>query len=673
MTEGAFFQDLALLMVVAGSASFIFTRFKWPKVIGYILVGILLSRNTWGGSFLVDEQSVQTIAQLGVVFLMFTMGLGTSLTEMRTVGRVTLTTALLDTIMMIWIGFTIGRSIFGWGTVPSLFLGAAICDSATTLLAKIIDEMGWRRRPFVRYVLGTSLFEDVICVGVIALVTGFVHDENMGFAVVARSLGSLAVFFVATLVFGLVIVPRFLNSVAKRGDDETLLLTLLGCCFLVTYIAYRLEFSLALGAFLVGVLGAGADVRQRLAHLVEPLRSMFAAVFFVSVGLLVNPLECWHHLPAILFLSLVVIGGKLVNCSIGAIACGLEIKPAIQTGFSLAQIGEFAYMIALLYVSLTGDLTKPMYQIVVGVSLLTTLVNPWMIRVSDRVGDWAERACPMRLHKALEGYRGFLDRYNASNKSCRRAKVRALIAELVVIAVLELALAIVVTMLNRHDWSSLSPFFDAHKRFFFCIAMNAIFLAILPGVFRIAHSLSSSFVRTVVGAGEARWQLAFLNVGRVAVMFLVLALSFVEVVLININVAPEETWARIAITVLLVVAGVFGWSFFVRAGRRAASNFDYALRTDERLAAVTKEVTFAVPETSVARLDIPALSPAVGGSVGSLNVRAKTGAVVVEVVRGSSVLRHIGPDLEFHAGDQLVVIGDGRQVAALKDLLGITS
>ena len=157
MVEGAFIQDLALLMAVAGSASFLFGRLKWPKVVGYILAGILLSRHTWGGAFLVDERSVQTIAQLGIVFLMFTMGLGTSVNEMRSLGRVTMPIALLDMVIMMWLGFTIGRSVFGWGTVPSLFLGAAVCDSATTLLAKIIDEMGWGKRPFVRYVLGTSL------------------------------------------------------------------------------------------------------------------------------------------------------------------------------------------------------------------------------------------------------------------------------------------------------------------------------------------------------------------------------------------------------------------------------------------------------------------------------------------------------------------------------------
>ncbi len=673
MVEGAFFQDLALLMAVAGSASFLFSRLKWPKVIGYILAGVLLSRHTWGGAFLVDERSVQTIAQLGIVFLMFSMGLGTSVNEMRSLGRVAMPTALLDTVIMIWLGFTIGRRLFGWGTVPSLFLGAAICDSATTLLAKIIDEMGWGRRPFVRYVLGTSLCEDVLCVGVIALVTGFAHDESMGVAAVAGSLGYLAVFFVATLVFGLVLVPKLLNSAAKRGGDETLLLTLLGCCFFITYVAYKLNFSLALGAFLVGVLGAGADVRQRLARLVEPLRSMFAAVFFVSIGLLVNPAECWRNLPAILFLSLVVMGGKLVNCTVGALAGGLELKPAVQTGFALAQIGEFAYMVALLYISLTGDFTKPMYQIVVGVSFLTTVANPWMIRASDRAGDWAERVCPVRVMKSLEAYRGFLARYRTSEATVRRAAVRAQIAELAVAGVLGFAVALVFSALNGRDWSNLSPFFDAHKRLFFCLAANAILFAILPGVFGIARSLASSFVRTVVGTGEARWQLAILNVARFAIMSGVLALAFLEIVMINVSLAPEETWAKVSLAVVLVLAGAFGWRFFVKAGRRAAKNFGDALKTDERLAAVAKEVTFAVPETSVARLEVPPLSPAVGSTVGQLNVRAKTGAVVIEVWRGNRRTRNIGPDFEFRAGDLLVALGDGHQVAALKDLLGITA
>ena len=332
-------------------------------------------------------------------------------------------------------------------------------------------------------------------------------------------------------------------------------------------------------------------------------------------------------------------------------------------------------MVALLYVSVTGDSEKPIYQVVVGASLLSTLANPWMIRASDRVGDWAERCCPERVARVLEGYRGFLARYrsHSSDSAARRAFIRSQLLTLVAMGVLGFAVAIVFSMLNARDWSNLSPFFDAHKRIFFSIAMNAVLFAIVPGVFKIARSLADSITRTMVGAGEARWQLAIQNVTRFAVMSAVLALAFLEIMMININLAPEETWARAVIAVVLLVVGVFGWRFFVRAGHRAAKNFGDALKADERLAAVAKEVTFAIPESSVANLVLPMLSSAVGATVGSLNVRAKTGAVVIEVERDGRRIRNIGPEFEFRAGDALVALGDGHQVAALKDLLGITA
>ena len=194
MKEGVFFQDLAVLMAVVGIVSIIFTKLRWPKVIGYILAGILMSSNTWGGGFLVDETSISTIGQLGIVFLMFALGLEFSANEMKKVRHVTVPTAAFDVAMMIWLGYTAGRDLFGWGSVASLFLGAAICDSATTLLAKTIDEMKWGDRPFVRYIFGTTIFEDILCVGVIALVTGVAQGRGMTLMAAGKSLGGLAVF-----------------------------------------------------------------------------------------------------------------------------------------------------------------------------------------------------------------------------------------------------------------------------------------------------------------------------------------------------------------------------------------------------------------------------------------------------------------------------------------------
>ena len=670
MTEGAFMQDLAMLMAVAGAVSLLFTKLKWPKVIGYILAGVLLSRHSWGGSFISDESSVQTIGQLGIVFLMFTMGLGLSLTKLKKVGNVVLPTAFLDTVVMIGLGFTLARTVLGWGVVPSLFLGAAICDSATTLLAKVIDEMRWSSRPFVKYVLGTSVCEDIICVGVIALITGVANGEGMNIGSIAKSLGGLGIFFIAVFFFGLVLIPRVLTSIARRGDDESLLLPLLGCCFFVTYAAYRLDYSLALGAFLVGVIGASSEVRGRLGTLVEPLRNMFASVFFVSIGLLVNPAACWENLPEILLLTVLVVFGKFFNCTLGALLTGVELKTAVQMGFSLAQIGEFAYMVALLYVTATGDLDKPMYQVVVGVSLLTTIMNPMMIRFSDKAGDFIEQKTPIRIKNILSAYRGFLSRYRRSASGAKRTLVRKQFVEIILLGVLCFAVALGFGFLSNIDWSARSQFFEAHKKLFFALPLNFILIMFFALAFKVGKSMSNSVAEILVGAGEARWQLSVKTIIRHFVLTLVVASAFVEFAIINANFTPGELWAKWAMFGIFVAVALFGWRFFVKAGHRVASNFTAALEVDERLAKLSRELTFTVPEDVIAKVTVPADSPVIGVSVGDLNIRAETGATVVTVIRGDIKIRNVGPKLSFLGGDILVAMGDETEIAKLKALLG---
>ena len=669
MSEGTFLQDLAMIMAVAGSVSLLFARFKWPKVVGYILAGVLLSRHTWGGSFLVDESSVQTAGQLGIVFLMFSMGLGLSTTQLKRVGNVAMPAALLDTVMMMWLGYTVAHRFLGWGTVPSLFLGAAICDSATTLLAKIIGEMGWEGRSFVKYALGTSVCEDIVCVGVMAVVAGVANGGGVDMSLALRSMGGIAVFFIATFVFGLVLVPRLLTSVAKRGDDEALLLTLLGCCFFVTYVAYRLDYSFALGAFVVGVLGASSEARPRLERLVSPLRNMFAATFFVSVGLLVNPSECWAHLPAILGISALVVFGKFLNCTVGALACGTGLKTSVQMGMSLAQTGEFAYMAALLYVTITGDVERPLYQVAVGVSLLTTLLNPLMIKSSDRFGDWVEEKCPARLAKALAAYRGAIERYRTSGADARRRSVRRQVLQLAVAAVLVFAVSVSFSMLESRDWSRLSAFFESHKRLFFALAMNAVIATVLAITVRIAKSMASSLADTIVGTGRAKWQNTVRSLVRHVVMTAVMALATLQVIMVNLNFAPEETWARVAIAIAIASAMAFGWRFFVRAGRRAARNFTAALRTDERLARLSREVTITIPEDVISNVVVGPTSAAIGFTIGSLGVRAKTGATIAAVDRDGKRIRNVGPAFKLRAGDVLIAMGDRLQISQLRSLL----
>ena len=671
MTEKEFFLVLAKLMAAAGLVSAVFSRFRLPKAIGYILAGVLMSGHTWGGSFLDNPQSVQTFGQLGVVFLMFAMGLDFSASEMRKISGVTVPTAILDTLVMVSLGYTVGTRLFGWGAVPSLFLGAAICDSATTLLAKVIGELGWNDRPFVKFVLGTSICEDILCVGIIAVVTGVAQGRGMSVAAFASSIGYLGVFFLATLVFGFVVVPRLLTSVARRGDDESLLLTLLGCCFLVTYVAYRLNFSLALGAFLVGVLGSGSDVRRRLRTLVEPLKAMFAAVFFISIGLLVNPSECWNSGWLILATSALVIGGKFVNTTLGALVTGQDLKTALQMGMGLAQVGEFAFMVAMLYGTITHDAGSPLIQVAVGASLLTTVLNPLMLRLSEPVSDWAEAHCPAKAKRMLGNYRALLANYrlrrggSPAHRRALRTGVRLAVA-----GVLEFAVFVVFSALINPNWHFRFSFFNDHKQLIASLACNGVLLVMTPLIPVLARELAEAVAEVLVGKGNARGHEEFRQVLFSVAIALLVVLQLGVFLMFSLILWPKEFWAQIAFLGLIVLIVALSWRFLSRTAHRASALLQNALDADERLAAMAEEVPFSFPQGATCRFRVAADSAAVGGTVVSLNLRARTGASVVSVEREGAAGRRFGPGWVFAPGDQVVAVGEAQALKALKELFG---
>ena len=671
MTESAFVQDLAMLMAAAGLVSVVFGKLRWPKVIGYILAGALMSPHSWGGAFLRDIGSTRIIGQLGIVLLMFSMGLGFSARSLRRIRAVAIPAALLDTAVMIWLGYMLGTRVFGWPVVPSLFLGAAICDSATTMLAKVIGEMKWGERPFVKLALGTSVCEDIVCVGVIALVTGVANGCGMDVGAAVRSLGGLLVFFLSVIVLGFVLLPRLLVSVAKMKDDEALLLTVLGSLFFVSYIAYRFDFSLALGAFLVGVLAAASDVHHRVYELVAPLKNMFAAVFFVSIGLLVDPVACVRCWPAVLAVTLIVFVGKFFNNALAALLTGERLSTAVQMGMSLAQIGEFAFMVALLYVSLSGDYQSPMYQIVIAASVLTTLANPVLIRLSERLGAAAEQRLPARLAAWHETYRALVERYReGSGTSAVRRQVSRSLVSLAVLFALFLALAIVCRMLPDYDYSRFSVVFERYDRLIFYVLANLLAIPFLPLIIRSARTLGEGGAAAVIGEGGANWQEALRHGVRNCLVIFILVLFYLEVVMADVALLPPEKWMQWAVLLLVVVVGAVGWRFFRRVGMRAVTRFTESLDAEERREKLAQLVEVRLPE-GVHALHLAASSPAVGGTVVTLDIRAKTGASVLAVRRRGETIRNPGPALEFLADDELIVSGDGAQLAALKDLLGI--
>jgi CPA2 family monovalent cation:H+ antiporter-2 len=536
--------------------------------------------------------------------------------------------------------------------------------------------MKWSKRPFVRYVISTSILEDVICVGVIALITGVANGKGFSLGAVGLSLGALAVFFVCTVVLGMIFVPRLLNAVAKNGSDEALLLTLLGCCFFVSWVAYKLEFSLALGAFLMGVLGSSSMARARLQKLSDPLRSMFAAMFFVSIGLLVNPEMCFKNIGTILLLSLVVILGKGSNCFIISILTGQSVKTSVQTSFGLAQIGEFAYMVALLYIGATGDSESSMYQIVVGVSLITTCLNPFMLRISDPVGDFVENKVPERVKGWISQYNIWLLRIReASVPGEVTSRVHKHLIYLAVCWVLMFSFSVIASMMNGYDWSRFSEFFDNHKKALFSLIVNIAFLAMLKPIWtagrRLGEDVGDLLLAGAKSGGGKKWRKAVRRMARSFTLLAVSTVTIVEIVMIDINLMPEELYVRIGIAVVLAIAIPIAIRYLWPAVSAAGRQFNEALEAETRMAAQPKPLTFSLPEDKFLNVSIPETSPAVGMTIKALDIRAKTGSSIVAIIRAGKRYRNPGADWCFELNDVIEAIGEPKELASLKDLLGV--
>lgn len=387
-----FLQDLALVMIVAGMVTILCHRFKQPVVLGYIIAGLIIGPHTPPYNLIQDKGTVQILSELGVIFLMFSLGLEFSLRKLRKVGSTAFIAATLEIVLLMFVGYEIGR-FFGWKPMDSLFLGAILAISSTTIIMKAFHELKLGKQKFAGLVFGILIVEDMLGIVLIALLSGIAKTGTLQGVDAAVTIGQLAVFLVVSLVIGLIAVPRLISFVARFASAEMLLITVLGLCFGFTLITVKLEYSLALGAFLIGAILAEAKELGKIETLMHPIRDMFSAVFFVSVGLMINPALILEHWVAIAVISVAVIVGKVLSCGLGTFLAGHDIPTSTRVGMSLSQIGEFSFIIAALGLTL-GVTSGFLYPIAVSVSAITTLTTPYLIRASDPFSSWLTRVAP---------------------------------------------------------------------------------------------------------------------------------------------------------------------------------------------------------------------------------------------------------------------------------------
>ncbi|MRR08984.1 cation:proton antiporter [bacterium] len=554
MHAAGFIQDLAVIMLVAGAVTVLFHRLRQPVVLGYIVAGVIIGPHTPPFSLVNDDQSIRALAELGVVFLMFSLGLEFSLRKLARVGPAATAAALCEIVLM------------GWAATDRVYLGAILAMSSTTIIIKVLDDLGLKDRPFAHLAFGILIVEDILGIAMIALLSAIAATGTVGAGAVLGTLGKLALFMTVAAVLGFLIVPRLLAFVARFDSDEMLLVTVLGLAFGFCLLVVRLDYSVALGAFVIGAVMAESRQLRAIERLVRPLRDMFSAIFFVTIGMLLDPRVLTGHALPIAVITLALLLGKTVSCTLGAFLAGSDARTALRAGMSLAQIGEFSFIIAALGMSL-GVIGRQLYPVAVAVSVVTTFLTPYLIRSADRVSGRLAAALPPGLARVLSVYSGWL-------RSIRLHRDRAwagpVVRRSLVQVMVNTAFAVAAFVAGAALAGRIGPGLDPRLRN--TAAWGGALLVSLPfliAAYRKLQAVSMILAELAMepGAAAARYGAPARRVVSEVIPAAYLALVLLLVAVVSAAVLPP---LQLLLVVLLIAAGLTTllWRWFVRMHSR---------------------------------------------------------------------------------------------------------
>ena len=441
--------DLAIIIAVAGFMTIVFQKIRQPVVLGYILAGIVVGPHTPPVQLIVDSPSIQTLAELGVIFLMFTLGLEFSFRRLLSVGVTASVSAALEVIFFVAAGYGIGHWL-GWTPMDSLFLGAMLSISSTTIIIKALDELKLKSHRFANLIFGILVVEDLFAILLLVGLTTIASTQSFSVMALLSAGINLLMVVGGWFITGYFIVPRLMSYLGRRGSNEIVTLISIGLCLGLVVLASRFGYSPALGAFIMGSILAETRMVHRIEGLMAPLKDLFGAIFFVSIGMLIDPKIIWEYKETILLLSFVTIFGKIFITSFGALLTGQTFKNSMMVGMGLAQIGEFSFIIAGLGVALKATTSK-LYPIAVAVSVVTTFTTPYLIKHSSYLAQKMENLLPWWLRRTLNKYVDWYD-VRKDNKASNR-EVATLFSRWA-------ANGIVMTLVFNNSRKILSPIFE---------------------------------------------------------------------------------------------------------------------------------------------------------------------------------------------------------------------
>lgn len=639
-------SDLALILIAAAFTTLLFKKIKQPLVLGYIIAGLLVGPHFKFLPTVADEKNISIWAEIGVIFLLFSLGLEFSFKKLAKVGGAASITGITEAVLMFGIGYGCGV-LMNWTSMDSIFLGGVLSISSTTIIIRAFEELKVKHKKFASLVFGVLIVEDLVAILIMVLLTTVSVSSQFSGGEMLFSILKFAFFLVLWFLGGIFLVPSFLKKAKNLINEETLLIISIGLCLLMVVIAVAAGFSPALGAFIMGSILAETTAAEKIEHLTESVKTLFGAVFFVSVGMMINPQIIIDYALPIFIITIVTIVGKFLSTTLGALISGQPFKVSIQSGLSVAQIGEFSFIIASLGLTLNAT-SSHLYPIAVAVSAITTFTTPYLIKSSDGIANFLEKHLPQKWIKAIGSYSKSTAGIS-TNKDWqvlfKAYLTNIIINGVILISILFLSNRFIQPFILNQLGSTITSS---------TIGIISTFIIMSPFIWGLSLKRveRTAYSHLWLNSKYGRSPLIILEIARIS-----LGVGFIYVML---NTFIE---AQISILVVLIVTTIVFFIFTRKLQQfysKIESRFVGNLNDREKNEGAKNEL--APWDSHLTELTISPESTLIGKTLKDLEIRESFGVNIAQIHRGRIEIVNPGPASMLMPHDKLLLIGTDDQL-----------
>ena len=650
-------KDLALILMVAGIVTIIFKKLKQPLVLGYIVAGFLVSPHMPYTMSVIDESDIKTWADIGVIFTLFSLGLDFSFKKIVKMGASPIIATVVIVFSMMMLGISMGHG-FGWSKMDCIFLGGMLAMSSTTIIYKAFDDMGLRQQKFAGMVMSVLILEDILAIVMMVMLSAIAGGSNPDGEQMLGSIVKIGFFLVLWFIVGIFAIPWFLRSVRKLVNNETLLIVALGLCCGMAVLSTKVGFSSAFGAFVMGSILAETVEAEKIIKLVEPVKNLFGAIFFVSVGMLVDPKILVEYALPILALVCTILVGQAILGTLGFMLGGESLKSAMRCGFSMSQIGEFSFIIASLGLSL-GVISNFLYPVVVAVSVITTFLTPYMIRLATPTYLVMEKHLPDKLINVLNHFA--MSHPSTTQQSKWKSLLKQMTINTVAYSILSAA---VITLMFTFVLPFMRSLFPGWRLHWYANAITGLLTIIIIAPFLRAIVMKKNH------SNEWRRLWVESSINRIPLLFtifvrFVIALGFIFYIC---NYLTRFTNALMIIIGVVVVSLMIASRWTKKRSIKMERVFIHNLRSRDIMAQVNGEKKplyeghLLDRDIHISEFEVPVDSTWGGKSLQQLHLRQRFGIDMSSIMRGSQRLNIPNGETIIFPGDKLQVIGNDEQL-----------